>query len=91
MGQENVEKRNDCQVLDCQLPALYDSTEDMDFVAELRRLYLKLIRTRQQGSRQNGEAKCFFHKVCLFVTNCLYISMENLFNQLSCFEPGTPI
>ena len=44
MGQENSEKRSDCELLDCQLQTLYDSTEDMDFVAELRRIYLRLKR-----------------------------------------------
>jgi hypothetical protein len=44
MGHQNSEKRNDCELLDCQLHALYDSTEDMDFASELRRLYLRLKR-----------------------------------------------
>jgi hypothetical protein len=44
MEQDNLEKRSDCQVLDCQLYALYDSTEDLDWADELRRLCLRLKR-----------------------------------------------
>ena len=44
MGQESIEKTNDCQLLDCQLRTLYDSTDDMDFASELRRFYLRLKR-----------------------------------------------
>jgi hypothetical protein len=52
MGQENLEKRNDCQLLDCQLQTLYDSTEDLDFAGKLRRIYLRLKRAgRRRISR----------------------------------------
>jgi hypothetical protein len=52
MGHENSERRNDCELLDCQLRTLYDSTEDMDFADELRRLYLRLKRAgRRRISR----------------------------------------
>lgn len=52
MGHENSEKRNDYQLLDCQLLTLYDSTEDLDFADKLRRIYLRLKRaSRKRISR----------------------------------------
>jgi hypothetical protein len=54
MGHETLEKRSDCQLLDCQLQSLYDSTEDLDFAGKLRRIYLRLKRA---GRRRISRAR----------------------------------
>lgn len=54
MGQENSDKTNDCESLDCQLQTLYDSTEDLDFSSELRRKYLRL---KSAGKRRIAKAR----------------------------------
>jgi hypothetical protein len=66
MGQENSEKRNDCELLDCQLCTLYDSTEDMDSLAELRRFYLRL---KSAGGRRISRVRRKFFPIRQKQTN----------------------
>jgi hypothetical protein len=54
MGHKNSEKRNDCQILDCQLQALCDLAEHLDFSDKVRRYYRRLNRA---GRRRISKAR----------------------------------